>query len=310
MDDFKNRLIKMNRHFGKWARRRDIHVYRIYDKDLPAYPFAVDRYEDKLCISEYHNEKIASRDDYPQWREQILTIVSQALEITPENIFYRTRKKQSRTSQYEKRAHEIDFFEVTEGGLKFLVNLTNYLDTGLFPDHRNTRAMVRNEAKDKRFLNLFCYTGSFSVYAAAGGARNITSVDTSQTYLHWFEKNLELNGFESIPHENICRDAREFLARYRGEPFDLIVCDPPVFSRGKKLKTDFDVQKDHPTLIDACMKLLAPGGILYFSTNLKKFKMEWPGEAGQITPASIPDDYSNKRIHTCFRITKPTHPSR
>jgi len=305
MQDFRNRLVKSYRHFSKWARRRDIHAYRIYDRDLPAYPFAIDIYEKSLCVSEYINDSVTSRKNYDEWRSQVISTIAETLEIPPENIFTKTRQRQKGNTQYEKYSSQGEFMEVREGGLKFYVNLSDYLDTGLFLDHRPTRDIIRREASGKKFLNLFCYTGAFSVYAAAGGALESTSVDTSAVYLDWYEKNMRLNKLTSDRHISVQADAREFLNDYRGKAFDVIFCDPPVFSTGKRLNRDFDVLRDHPDLINSCLKHLAPGGTLYFSTNFRKFKIQWQGSYEDISQKTIPEDYRNKQIHVCYRIRKP-----
>jgi len=304
MEDLKNRLVKMHKHFGKWARRRDIHAWRVYDRDLPDYPFAVDIYEDRLCVSEYLNDSVTSRKNYDSWRIQVMSAIGEALGFSTDKIYSRVRQRQKGNTQYEKISTSSDFFEVREGGLKFLVNLGDYLDTGLFLDHRPTRSMIREESAGKHFLNLFCYTGAFTVYAASGGASSSVSVDTSGVYLDWLEKNMDLNGFTSPVHVTEKADAREFLNSYEGKPFDLVFCDPPVFSTGKKLARDFDVLRDHPALVESCLKVLSPGGVLYFSTNYRKFRLQWPGKFEDISQQTIPEDFRNRQIHVCYRIKK------
>lgn len=295
----------MYAHFKKWARRRDIHAYRIYDRDLPTYPFAIDVYEDRLCVSEYLNETVTSRKNYEEWRIQVMNTISETLGFQPEKIYTRTRQKQKGNTQYEKISSRSDIFEVREGGLKFIVNLSDYLDTGLFLDHRPTRSIIREESQGKHFLNLFCYTGAFTVYAASGNAASSVSVDTSSVYLDWFHQNMQINALESDDHTSVQADARDFIKTYQGRPFDLIFCDPPVFSTGKKLARDFDVLRDHPELIDDCLKILSPGGTLYFSTNYRKFRIQWQGSFEDISQKTIPEDFRNKQIHVCYRIRKP-----
>lgn len=304
-----NRLKRMHKHFAKWAKRRNIYAYRVYDRDIPTYPFAIDIYGDKLSINEYLNETVTSRKNYPAWRTEVINTIMNSLGFTKENTYIRTREKQKGSSQYSKLANTNERFVIEEGGLKFLVNLGDYLDTGLFLDHRPLRGIVREEVKDKRFLNLFCYTGSFTAYAAAGGASATVSVDTSEIYLDWLKENLSLNHLSGNKHEFVNMDAREYLESYKGKPFDLIVCDPPVFSTGKKNLRDFDALRDHPELIDSCLHILNPGGILYFSTNFRKFSIRWQGNAEvvDITKKTIPEDFRNERIHTCYRIAKNYH---
>lgn len=309
MNELVNRLKRMGKHFRKWARRRDIHAYRIYDRDLPQFPFAVDIYEDCLSINEFVNDTVTSRNNYEEWRSEVIKTFRETLDFPEEKVFIRKRERQKGEKQYSRNDYTNRMMEVREGGLKFLVNLNDYLDTGLFLDHRPLRGMVREEAKGKRFLNLFCYTGSFTVYAAAGGASSSVSVDTSANYLDWLENNLRLNDLSGPQHETARMDSREFLESYKGPGFDLVVCDPPVFSTGKKLKRDFDVLRDHPELIDACLGVMNPGGKLYFSTNFRKFKIRWTatglqGDAKEITAKTIPDDFRNKKIHTCYEIVK------
>ena len=304
MVELENRLKRMHRHFAKWARRRGIFAYRVYDKDIPAYPFAVDIYGDKLSINEYLNDTVTSRKNYSEWRLQVLKTIRESLGFAEENTYVRAREKQKGKTQYAKLDNKKERIVIEECGLKFYVNLGDYLDTGLFLDHRPLRGMVREQSNGNRFLNLFSYTGSFTVYAAAGGALETVSVDTSEVYLDWLKDNLELNGLNSESNQIVAMDVREYLQHYTGKKFDLIVCDPPVFSTGKKLLRDFDVLRDHPDLIDACLNVLAPGGILYFSTNFRKFSIRWKGKAEDITAKTIPDDFRNERIHTCYKIVQ------
>jgi 23S rRNA (cytosine1962-C5)-methyltransferase len=199
---------------------------------------------------------------------------------------------------------------VAEGGHRFLVNLHAYLDTGLFLDHRNTRALVQSQARGRRFLNLFCYTGSFTVYAAAGGAGSSLSMDLSNTYLDWAGRNFELNGVDRRSHRLERADVLEWLAAAgSGEPhFDLIVLDPPSFSASKAMRRTLDVQRDHPELLQRCAQLLAPGGILYFSTNLRTFRFDPAAAAGlkgeEISTRTVPEDFRNRRIHRCWQFER------
>ena len=305
LENFTNRLLKRKRHLAKWARKRGYEAYRVYDRDIAEFPFSVDVYKDRILVNEYLNPTVVSRKNYPAWREQVLEIIQQTLEAEPEKFYIKQRDKQKES--IEKLDTTGNQFPVREGNLQFLVNLNDYLDTGLFLDHRPTREIVGKQAQGKRVLNLFCYTGSFTVYAASGGAAETVSVDTSAVYLDWLVKNLEINGLHHGRHRTTRQDVRSFLQDYKGEKFDLIVCDPPVFSKGKKLIRDFDVLRDHPQLLDSCMKILRPGGTIYFSTNFRKFSIRWEkGKVENITEKSIPDDFQNKRIHTCYKITPKT----
>lgn len=308
MEDYKNRLLKLEKHIGKWARRQCITCYRIYDKDIPEYPLSVDRYQDYLYISLYeknYNEEIIT----DQWVELILEATSSALQTAPEKIVLRARKQQKGLEQYEKVDTAGNRMVVVEDGLQFIVNLTDYLDTGLFLDHRNTRKMVRGMSENARFLNLFAYTGSFSVYAAAGGAANTTTVDLSNTYLQWAKENMTLNGFirsDTKAHHFVRTDVLTYLQRLKSSSFDLIVMDPPTFSNSKRMAGVLDIQRDHVDLINSALRVLSPGGTLIFSTNYRGFKLnnaEIKSEnIRNISNQSVPEDFRNKKIHQCYVI--------
>lgn len=306
MEDFKNRLIKLEKHIGKWARRQGITCYRIYDKDIPEYPLSVDRYQDYLYISLYeknYNEEIIT----DEWVAQILEATASALQTAPEKIVLRARKQQKGLEQYEKVDSAGNRMIVMEDGLQFIVNLTDYLDTGLFLDHRNTRKMVRGMSDNARFLNLFAYTGSFTVYAAAGGANNTTTVDLSNTYLQWAKENMTLNGFmqsNSRAHHFVRTDVVTYLQRLKSGSFDMIVMDPPTFSNSKRMSGVLDIQRDHVDLINSALRVLSPGGTLIFSTNYRGFKLNEADIKSEniknISTHSVPDDFRNKKIHQCF----------
>lgn len=301
-------MLKLEKHIGKWARRQGITCYRIYDKDIPEYPLSVDRYQDYLYISLYeknYNEEIIT----DEWVEQILESASSALQIPPEKIVLRARKQQKGLEQYEKVDSAGNRMVVKEDGLQFIVNLTDYLDTGLFLDHRNTRKMVRGMSDNARFLNLFAYTGSFTVYAAAGGANNTTTVDLSNTYLEWAKENMTLNGFirsETKAHHFVRTDVVTYLQRLKSGSFDLIVMDPPTFSNSKRMSGVLDIQRDHVDLINSALRVLSPGGTLIFSTNYRGFKLNETeiksDSIKNISAQSVPDDFRNKKIHQCFVI--------
>jgi len=306
MQDLQNRLARMKKHWAKWARRRGITCYRVYDRDIPEYPFIADLYEDHLILTEFENAAIQARKDYNEWKTQAIEIFRNTFDIRPENLHLKSRIKRGEGEQYEKLA-EGAAVVVHEGGLKFHIYPDNWLDTGLFLDHRNLRARVREMAKEKKVLNLFSYTGSFSLYAAAGGAALVHSVDLSAKYLGIVEENLKLNSLVSVPHEQFRLDAREFLADAKPDFYDIIVCDPPVFSKSRKQERDFDVLRDHPQLVRDCLKALRPDGVLFFSTNYRKFSIRFP-EAGEqatvknISAQTIPEDFRNKWIHSCYEI--------
>jgi len=306
---FQNRLTKVYRHLAKQARRQQITCYRVYDHDLPEFPFCIELYEDKVYLAEYQRRHGMTEEEHQAWLESCTPTISEILGIADERIYFRERRRKAgRQGQYEKLASEQEFFIAKEAGLSFRINLTDYLDTGLFLDHRITRGMVRDEAKDRRFLNLFCYTGSFSVYAAAGGATRVDSVDLSRTYLAWAEENMKLNA--TAPQTNfIHADVKQWLDEAPAEFYDLVVMDPPTFSNSKRMKDFLDIQRDHAELINQVLRVLRPGGVLYFSTNYRKFqldkdKIRTPA-IKDITGATTPFDFQGKLFRYCYRITAP-----
>ena len=309
---FANRLRKDWKHFGRWAKRQEIACYRLYDADLHEYNLAIDVYEGEkrwVHVQEYEAPDTVEERTAQKRLQQALTVIPLVLEIPPEQIFFKVRRRQKGRTQYEKLATTGEFHEVREGPCRLLVNFTDYLDTGLFLDHRLTRTLLGELAKDKRFLNLFGYTGSATAHAALGGARSTTTVDMSWTYLDWARRNLELNGVQGPKHELIQADVLKWLKEPRSQEYDLIFLDPPTFSRSKRMDDTLDVQRDHVGLIRDTLALLAPGGVLIFSTNLRKFKLDREALAGlkidDITRRTIPPDFErNPRIHQCFRITR------
>jgi 23S rRNA (cytosine1962-C5)-methyltransferase len=305
MSAFENRLAKNARHWTKWAKRRGLQAFRIYDLDMPDYPFAVDWYLGRVHVMEYPRRS-ALRDGSAQTqREEVVAAIEKVLQVPGAKIFTKTHERLPwGRAQYEKLAAEQATFVVEENGLKFEVNLSDYLDTGLFLDHRNTRARVRSEAAGKRVLNLFAYTGSFTVYAAAGGAKETTTVDLSNTYGDWAERNLRLNGFEpGRTHAVIRADVLQWLSTARG-PYDLAIVDPPSFSSSKKMDRTWDVQRDHRHLVQTVGALLAPGGTMYFSTNFLGFELDPDLDAAEeLTPKSMAEDF-RRPVHRCWRFQK------
>jgi 23S rRNA (cytosine1962-C5)-methyltransferase len=261
-------------------------------------------------VAEYKRKFGLAEKQHEVWLNECISLISQTLQVAEENIFIKQRKRKAdRRDQYKKLGTGGNDFEVEENGLKFIVNLSDYLDTGLFPDHRDTRMMIRAIAAGKNVLNLFCYTGSFSVYAAAGGAVEVVSVDLSKTYLAWAEKNMKLNGFtDTQKFRYVQADVINYLAEQQYPVFDLIIMDPPTFSNSKRMEGFLDIQRDHVSLINHCLRILKPGGVLCFSTNYTKFVLE----AGKITSGSIKDitkqttpfDFAGKLERPCFRIQK------
>jgi 23S rRNA (cytosine1962-C5)-methyltransferase len=310
MQSFANRLQKVDRHISKWAKRQGITCYRIYDLDMPEFPFCIDRYEQYLHIAEYKANHRLTDEEHDAWLQECLRIIAATLQVAPEHIFLKERRKLARrTEQYEKVAQESRKIIVQEQGLKFQVNLTDYLDTGLFLDHRPLRQIFREEAEDKNVLNLFAYTGAFSVYAAAGNARQVVTVDLSNTYLQWARENMELNGlYDEKRHSFILSDVMDFLKKPSSQLYDLVFADPPAFSNSKKMKGTWDTQRDHPALLYLILRLVKPGGIVYFSNNLRQFtprfeKLE-AASVKDISLQTIPEDFRNKKIHHCYRIVK------
>jgi 23S rRNA (guanine2445-N2)-methyltransferase / 23S rRNA (guanine2069-N7)-methyltransferase len=309
---FANRLRKDLQHFGRWARRQEIFCYRLYDADLHEYNLAVDVYEsDKryVHVQEYEAPDTISPDKARQRLQHALGVIPQVLDIPREQMFFKVRRRQKGGAQYEKLNETGEFHEVREGPCRFLVNFTDYLDTGLFLDHRATRTLLRELAKGKRFLNLFGYTGTATVHAAVGDAVSTTTVDMSRTYLDWAQRNLELNGLNREKHELIQADVLKWLKDNRQRRYGLIFLDPPTFSRSKRMEDTLDVQRDHVTLISDAATLLEPGGILIFSTNLRRFKIDREALAGlaieDITRKTIPNDFErDPKIHQCFRMTR------
>ena len=304
-----NRLRKNAKHWGKWARRQDISCYRIYDQDIPEFPVAVDLYGDQVHLQEYQNRWEASEEEHAVWWQSVVEATAEVLSVPVTAVHGKLRKRQKGTEQYEKSEYQGRELEVKEQGHQFLVNLDNYLDTGLFLDHRITRQIVEERSKDRRFLNLFAYTGSFTVYAAAGGARSSVTVDMSNTYQDWSRRNFELNGLDLEQHRLIREDVFNYIREAQDEEleFDLIVLDPPSFSNSKKMIGVLDVQRDHPWMIHQCMKLLSKDGELFFSTNMRKFQLEptqhdWY-QIDEISDDTVPEDFRNKKIHRCWYLT-------
>ncbi|HKO81582.1 MAG TPA: class I SAM-dependent methyltransferase, partial [Chitinophagaceae bacterium] len=284
--------------------------YRVYDHDLPEFPFCIEFYGDKLYVAEYKRRHNMSEEEHDEWMEKSIEVICEILAVTKENIFLKLRqRKPGRLGQYQKFDEVQHEFIVEENGLKFIVNLSDYLDTGLFLDHRLTRERVKAESKDKKVLNLFAYTGSFSVYAAAGGASEVITVDLSKTYLNWAERNIQLNGFsDESKYKFIHADVLQYLKTLPLDYFDLIVMDPPTFSNSKRMEDFLDIQRDHVELINDCMATVKPGGILYFSTNFRRFVLNTENirasSVKDITKATMPFDFEGKLFRWCYRIIK------
>jgi 23S rRNA (guanine2445-N2)-methyltransferase / 23S rRNA (guanine2069-N7)-methyltransferase len=309
---FANRLRKNLQRLDPWAQREHIDCFRVYDADMPEYAFAIDLYgrvPRHVYVQEYAPPKTVNQESARERRREALAVLPEVLAVPLAQVHSRVRKPQKGAEQYEKRDSAAERHAVEEGGLKFWVNFRDYLDTGLFLDHRIMRDMLRSWAKGADFLNLFCYTGSATVYAAAGGARSTTSVDLSNTYLDWAHENLLLNGFREGNHELYRADCLAWLEEQepRGPRFDLIFLDPPTFSNSKRMEGVLDVQRDHVGMIRRSLKLLRPAGRLVFSTNYTRFKLD-SGELADlaiedVSAATIPKDFErHARIHKCFVV--------
>ena len=308
INDFTNRLGKNIKHQLKWAKRHGLEAWRIYDKDIPQFPFAVDVYGEHVHLQEYDTGWLMHPEEYRQWLADVCEAVQFVTGLPTQNIHLKQRARQKGTAQYEKTGTSGEDFIVCEHGRRFWVNLDKYLDTGLFLDHRNTRKKVGDTAAGKRFLNLFSYTGSFTVYAATGGAISSETVDLSNTYLDWAKRNFELNGMDLAVHRIVRADVFQYLdeAAQQGKQFDLMVLDPPSFSNSKKMLDILDIQRDQAKLVDGAMRLLAPQGTLYFSNNLRSFTLD--GVLAEryrikdISRLSVPEDFRNRKIHQCWEI--------
>ncbi|MGA4634165.1 bifunctional 23S rRNA (guanine(2069)-N(7))-methyltransferase RlmK/23S rRNA (guanine(2445)-N(2))-methyltransferase RlmL [Pseudomonas solani] len=303
---FANRLQKNLKQLGKWAKREGVQCYRLYDADMPEYALAIDLYGDWVHVQEYAAPRSIDPEKAQGRLLDALAAIPQALGIDQSRVVVKRRERQSGTRQYERQATQGQFMEVSEGGVKLLVNLTDYLDTGLFLDHRAMRLRIQREAAGKRFLNLFCYTATASVHAAKGGARSTTSVDLSRTYLDWARRNLSLNGF-SDKQKLEQGDVMAWLAEDRNE-YELIFIDPPTFSNSKRMEGVFDVQRDHVQLLDLAMARLAPGGVLYFSNNFRKFQLDESldqrYQVSEISAETIDPDFArNQKIHRAWKFT-------
>jgi len=309
--DFRRRLAKRFKHLSKWARRQGIEAFRIYDRDIPEIPLALDWYAGWLHAAEYDRPHERTEIEHEVWLDRMLEAAAVELGVPPGRSFLKARRRQRGHSQYQKVGEQRAVLDVREGDLTFEVNLSDYLDTGLFLDHRVTRSLVRAEADGKRMLNLFAYTGSFSVCAAAGGARETVSVDLSNTYLEWTRTNLARNRFtDACRHRTVRDEARAFLfhrARRGEPPFDLVVVDPPTFSRSARSEQPWDVERHHAELLGLVADNLSPGGVVFFATNFRRFRLandliEDRFVIREITARTLPEDFRGCRPHRAWRL--------
>ncbi len=310
MQAFRNRLAKREKHLGKWARRERVEAYRVYDRDIPEFPYQVDRYRDNAVLALVGKFGGIDEEEEQSRLQQAQVIVAEVLNVEAKRVFVKQRQRQKGSSQYERlqqRGVEID---INEAGLRYIVNLSDYLDTGLYLDHRPTRTLVRSLSQGKRVLNLFAYTGSFSVAAAAGGAAQIVTVDLSNTYLKWAGRNWEKNPQPKCEHHLLREDVQQFLVQELERPrrYDLIVLDPPSFSNSKKMSGTMDIQRDHAGLISKVMRLLDKDGALLFSTNRRGFKLDEERLSAfaveDITRQTTPPDFERVPAHRAYWLRK------
>ncbi len=306
-----NRVKKNVKRLRTWIQREHVECYRLYDRDIPEIPLVIDWYEGRLYIAEF-NRKHASEDcGGALWMKTVVAMTALELEVATDKIYYKVRDRQRGQKQYQARGAEGNRVVVDEAGHKFLVNLVDYLDTGLFLDHRRTRGMVAAECSGKSVLNLFCYTGSFSVYAGAAGASNTLGIDLSATYLEWARANLNLNNLDRTRNRLRRGDVLEELAelKHSGERFDIAVVDPPTFSNSKRLESVFDIQRDHVELLMAVDAVLAPDAVVYFSTNHRRFSLDEAALSSKfsifdVSAKTLPVDFRDKKIHRCWRLER------
>ncbi len=312
---FSNRLKKNYKHIKKWARKNEVSCYRVYDADIPQYAVAIDKYEDWIHVQEYQAPKTIDKNRAFQRINDVIDVVADILETKQEKVVLKVRKKQEGAAQYHKQDTKDYKMTVQENELKFIVNMYDYIDTGLFLDHRNTRQLIKKLAKGRRFLNLFAYTGSATVYAAAGGADSTTTVDMSNTYLNWAKENLVINGYTDnvygkSEHQFHREDCLKWMQQAINEQqkYQLIFIDPPTFSNSKKMETSLDINRDHEALLSGCLALLADDGQIIFSTNARNFKLSSSVQEDcfikDITAQTTTEDFRRKPLHRCWCLSK------
>ena len=309
-DMFANRLRKNVKHLSKWAKKQGLQCYRVYDADLPDFAVAIDRYADYVHVQEYAPPKYIDPEKAVSRLEEVMTAIEMVMAVPRSNVILKLRQKQRGSQQYEQQAALNHRLQVVEYGRNFWVNLTDYLDTGLFLDHRLTRLLIADLAQDKDVLNLFAYTGSATVYAASGGAKSTTTIDMSNTYLSWAQENMTLNGYKGEKHQYIRANCLEWLqqAQESRQRYGLIFLDPPTFSNSSRMEGVFDIQRDHVLLITMACHLLIAGGHLIFSTNRRDFKLDEEALADfnidNLNQKLLPEDFKRKpKIHSCWLIT-------
>lgn len=307
---FANRLKKNLKTIGKWANKNSVECYRIYDADMPEFSLAVDLYRDWVHVQEYAAPASIDEKSARQRLDEALSVLPEVFGVSPEQVVIKQRRRQKGAFQYEKHDQQAQRMVVEEAGCKFYVNLIDYIDTGLFLDHRPVRRWIQQNASGKRFLNLFCYTAAATIHAVKGGASETVSVDMSKTYLDWGKENLQLNGFSEQGHQFVQADCMRWLDGATGK-FDLIFLDPPTFSNSKRMEGVLDIQRDHVELINKVMKLLKKGGLLIFSNNLRRFTLDSEAlslfSVENVSKATIDKDFErNTKIHQCWHIKHKT----
>lgn len=303
---FTNRLSKNLKKLKKWLHKESIQAFRLYDKDIPEYPYVVDIYKSFAMVYEKASKKVeVPQEVRSKHLNEVFNGIHQITGIDDKNIILKKREVQKGTDQYEKLDETQKRFVISEGECDFYINLFDYLDTGLFLDHRPLRKIILNTSNNKKVLNLFAYTGSISVFAASGGAK-VTTVDMSKTYINWAKDNFRLNDLRIDDHKFVRENVFDFL-REDKERYDTIILDPPSFSNSKKMQGSFDVQRDHSVLVHLCMKRLSKNGTLYFSNNNRKFKLDdevlTQYQVKDISLQTIPQDFRDQKIHKCFKIS-------
>jgi len=310
--DFERCLAKNLRHLRRYP-ARGITCYRVYERDVPDVPLIIDRYEDWFHAVEYERPHERTAAQHADWLDLLRAGIARAGGVPEERVVLKAKHRQRGLTQHEKQGESGQAIVVHEAGLRFEVNLLDYVDTGLFLDHRLTRGMVRERAAGARVLNLFCYTGAFTVYAAAGGAASSTSVDLSNTYLAWAERNMTLNGLATAQHRFVRSDVPTFLRSLAPAPggvFDLAIIDPPTFSNSTSTQEDWEVGRGHVEVLGVLAPLMSPAGAAYFSNNFRRFKFDEAAVAAagwrsrEISARTVPPEYRNRRIHRCWLLER------
>lgn len=304
-----NRLKKRKKHLARWAKRAGTDCFRLYDRDIPEIPLAVDWYAGHLQVSVWERQKSSvAPEDEDAWVAAMMEGARVALDVDEDRVALKRREPKKGTAQYERLDDSERRFAVTEGGHRFWVNLWDYLDSGLFLDHRETRRMVAEESPHKRVLNLFSYTGSFGVYAAGAGAARVVQVDLSNTYLAWSRDNLALNELARPEHVHVRADSLSYLDELAvgDERFDIVIVDPPTFSNSKRMSSSFDVRRDHPELLRAVCRVLSSKGVVFFSTNARGFNLD-TSSLGRVTVEDITEttrspDFEGRHSHRAWRV--------